>query len=143
MAASLDNKLLCIRMRLAATQMLIDGAGLFQRASVMYKQVGLGAMVALFDSEAHMRQCMDDSRFELEYWPLERVGALNYPYGTQLTVTYNPAHTFVLLCGIRNPGPQTSYSFISAIAPPDIADRLRSELLAPPTYLPPDLAALV
>ena len=139
---SLDHKLLVVRMRLAATQILIDGRNLFERASALYKTVGIGAMVIIFDDEPHMRRCMDESKFELEYWPLERVSGLNYQYGTHLTVSYDPVTHFVLLCGMRNPGPTTSFSFISAIAPPNIADHLRFDMMAPPSFLSPDLAAL-
>lgn len=141
MLPSLEHKLLCIRMRLAASQILIDGRMLFDRAVVQYKQVGLGAMVVLFESPVHMNECVDASRFEMEYWPFERVTSLNYTYGSHLVSTYDPTTHFVLLLGVRNPG-QPSYSFISATAPRDIADRLRSELMAPPTLFPPDLLAL-
>ena len=132
---TLEHKMLCIRMRLAASRMLMGGKEMFARAREMYKSNGIGAFVVIFASVPHMTEAIQTSQFDVHYFSLEQVVGMNYKHGEEMVCKYDPVQEFVLLVGVQLA--PTVFSYTGCVAPKNIDEVLRRGLLVPPEFLVP------
>ena len=123
----LEKKMICLRMRYVAANVLLQSRTMFDQAHQFYRRNGLGAFVIIFESPRDMEEAVEASKYNLEYVPLARVAMMNYKHGTDLVCRYDPADSFVLLFGLQTHF--NTYSFVSCIAPQHMDDQIRMGLL--------------